>query len=263
MRALLKTDSCAFVHQQIDPSASRSHATTYSDGVASDAWTKPEVTPPPVPERVLNYTWKLVWYLTRSRGWSVEQVDDAVQEIAVILLESRCAIVWAAFSNEHFATSDYFSAKVAIQRATDRVLDRLRRLHKIEIPASSFAFDRTVDPGKRQRRILPPDRALGEHDRQVVDEHDGNPAQRDLVLDVAVAMKCLPHDDQTIVLHRVEYHHSWRTIASELGLSVRHVKSRYDRARRILAQHLRPYDEVLPNPDPTAVDTGTDTNAIH
>jgi DNA-directed RNA polymerase specialized sigma24 family protein len=200
-----------------------------------------------LPERILRHIWKKIWHLTRPRGWRAEHVDEAAQEVVLLLIETRGLSILNSFVYHKFDTIEYIDAKAAIQRTVNLVLDRAREQHKIEIKQNSIEYDMTVDAGKRQRRILPRNKMLGENDRQVIDNRDDENC-RDLVFDVAVAMDSLPAEDREIVIRRVEFHQSWRTIALELRSGIRDVKRRYDRARRTLAWQLRPYDEPLPDP---------------
>jgi DNA-directed RNA polymerase specialized sigma24 family protein len=181
--------------------------------------------------------------------WTPELLEDAVGDVVTLLLERRTPEVWEAFRHDEFETVEYIGAKEVLLKAIKQVVDRIRTGHKIEVASNSTYYrpKEGTDPPKRQRRILDPDRHLGDYDQWLTDRREEG-RRRDLRLDMAGAISHLPSLSRRIVIRRVVRHQSWGQIAKAQNISIPRTKEIFSTAMAELAQLLHAYRDDAPGP---------------
>jgi hypothetical protein len=186
--------------------------------------------------------WRLVYSHSYRKRWLAPMVEDAVQEVEWLLQEWGLGPLRHKFSRRYFGDPDYLIVKKRVFQAIETALDRLRQRHKVEVKPGSVWFDQTrLDSGRRQRRDLPRNQHLGDHDRLVSDGTEQLAASADAALDLNTAMDALCPIGRQIVVRKVQLDQTWEAIAAEFDIPVSRAKHFYKTSIARLSKLLGSY----------------------
>ncbi|WP_165072959.1 RNA polymerase sigma factor [Paludisphaera rhizosphaerae] len=176
-----------------------------------------------------------------KRPWIQSELDDAENEVVLILLDRVGSNIWEDLSPRKFGSEAARQARRSLFQAVQIVSDRLRNRRRVEIKPGDADYDPDADKTRRQRRTIAPDWHLGDDAERVVDDavEDG------VRIDVRTALDGLQPQQRRIVVQRVVQGLTWEQIAAELKVTASQARSQFSSARSVLADWLRAYSDDL------------------
>lgn len=182
---------------------------------------------------------KLLRFQKWTHSWDESTFDDAVQDVALLALQTPEDVALARSFRSHFATPKYAALKEKVFHSIKVIRERSRQRHRVEVPKTSVDYD--GGNGKRVRRDLPPNQSL---DDFTLEDSDELKTLWILETDVASAMAELTATQRQIVILKVHEKQTWTAISRHLKRSRTWVEHQFHAAIAQLRLSLLAYDSV-------------------